>query len=61
MTSVNQQPIGGGSPGPIAKSFIRAWSESVGIDIEEQAMIFAAGMHDTGEDTEKEKNVANEG
>lgn len=35
------RPIGGGSPGPVYRKLLAAWSERVGVDIAEQARQFA--------------------
>jgi branched-chain amino acid aminotransferase len=41
VTRVDRRRIGEGAPGPIACRLLRAWGESVGLDIVEQAVTFA--------------------
>lgn len=42
VTKFNGQPVGSGSPGPQFRRLIAAWSESVGVDIVQQAELVAA-------------------
>jgi branched-subunit amino acid aminotransferase/4-amino-4-deoxychorismate lyase len=42
VTRLNGQPISSGQPGPLSLRLRKAWSEMVGIDIEAQALQFAA-------------------
>ena len=41
MTRVDKRQIGDGKPGPIAMQLLAAWSETVGVDIVDQALKFA--------------------
>lgn len=41
VTSVNRQPIGPGTAGPVAKALLQKWSEMAGFDIREQAIRFS--------------------
>jgi branched-chain amino acid aminotransferase len=41
VTRFNGRPIGAGEPGPVFASLLRAWSESVGVDIAGQAERFS--------------------
>jgi branched-subunit amino acid aminotransferase/4-amino-4-deoxychorismate lyase len=41
VTRLNTRPIGDGSPGPVFRRILAAWSESVGVDIATQARRFA--------------------
>jgi len=43
VTYVDRRPIGDGKPGPITEQLLAAWSESVGIDIVDQALTDARG------------------
>ena len=38
MTVVDKRPVGDGIPGPITNQLLAAWSESVGLDIVDQAI-----------------------
>ncbi|MDB4786526.1 MAG: aminotransferase class IV [Planctomycetaceae bacterium] len=38
VTSFNDQPVGDGQPGPLFHQLLHAWSQSVGIDIQEQIL-----------------------
>lgn len=40
-TTVDKRQIGDGKPGPITQQLLAAWSESVGLDIVDQALRFA--------------------
>ena len=42
-TRVDNRQLGDGKPGPITQQLLAAWSESVGIDIVDQALRFARG------------------
>ena len=42
-TMVDRRTIGDGKPGPVTKQLLAAWSESVGLDIVDQAMRFSRG------------------
>jgi len=42
VTKFNGQPVGSGSPGPQFRRLIAAWSESLGVDIVQQAELVAA-------------------
>jgi branched-subunit amino acid aminotransferase/4-amino-4-deoxychorismate lyase len=54
VTKFNGRPIGTGTPGPVFKRLIAAWSEHVGLDIIAQAERFAkrGGGSRTGDTTE---------
>ena len=41
VTRVDRRPIGDGKPGPITEQLLAAWSETVGVDIVDQAVTFA--------------------
>lgn len=41
VTRFNDQPIGGGVPGPVFRQLLAAWSDLVGLDIERQAQQFS--------------------
>jgi branched-subunit amino acid aminotransferase/4-amino-4-deoxychorismate lyase len=38
VAKINNLPIGDGNPGPVFRQLLRAWSQSVGLDIEKQIM-----------------------
>src|SRR5262249_18020649 len=38
VTKINNLPISDGKPGPVFRQLLRAWSQSVGLDIETQIM-----------------------
>jgi branched-chain amino acid aminotransferase len=38
VTRLNDQPIGSGSPGPVFRELMAAWSDQVGVDIVQQAV-----------------------
>ena len=38
VTRLNDQPIGSGSPGPVFRELMAAWSYQVGVDIVQQAV-----------------------
>lgn len=40
VTRVDRRPIGTGTPGPVVHRLLTAWSETVGVDIVEQALKF---------------------
>lgn len=42
VSRVDRRTIGDGTPGPIARRLLAAWSETVGLDIVAQARQFAA-------------------
>jgi branched-subunit amino acid aminotransferase/4-amino-4-deoxychorismate lyase len=41
VVELNGQPVSNGTPGPLARQLLAAWSELVGLDIREQALQFA--------------------
>ena len=41
VTQIDRRQIGDGKPGPITQQLLAAWSETVGVDIVDQAMRFA--------------------
>ena len=41
MTKADGRPIGDGKPGPVTQQLMAAWSESVGMDIVDQALRFS--------------------
>lgn len=41
VTEFNRQPVSDGQPGPVSKQLLAAWSDMVGVSIEEQASQFA--------------------
>ncbi len=41
VTRFEGRPVGDGKPGPVFRTLLRAWSRSVGLDIEGQALAFA--------------------
>ncbi len=43
VTRVDQRQVGDGKPGPITQQLLAAWSESVGLDIVDQALQFDRG------------------
>ncbi len=45
VTRVDRRPIGTGVPGPIVHRLLAAWSETVGVDIVEQALKFGPREH----------------
>ena len=40
VSRVDRRPIGDGKPGPITQQLLAAWSETVGVDIVDQAVMF---------------------
>jgi len=45
VSRVDRRPIGTGAPGPIVHRLLAAWSETVGVDIVEQALKFGPREH----------------
>ena len=43
VTKVDNRQVGDGNPGPIVQQLLAAWSESVGLDIVDQALRFTRG------------------
>lgn len=43
VTQMDKRLVADGKPGPITQSMLAAWSESVGLDIVDQAQRFASG------------------
>jgi branched-chain amino acid aminotransferase len=41
VTQVDRRPVGDGKPGPVVARLLRAWSETVGVDIVAQAKAYA--------------------
>ena len=41
VTMIDRRKIGDGKPGPITQQLLAAWSETVGVDIVDQALRFA--------------------
>jgi branched-subunit amino acid aminotransferase/4-amino-4-deoxychorismate lyase len=48
VTRINQSPLGDGSPGPVYRRLIAAWSREVGVDIEQQLIEGAARRQASG-------------
>jgi branched-subunit amino acid aminotransferase/4-amino-4-deoxychorismate lyase len=40
VTKVDKRDVGEGRPGPIVQQILTAWSELVGVDIVDQALLF---------------------
>ena len=43
MTKVDNRPVADGDPGPVTQQLMAAFSESVGVDVTDQALRFASG------------------
>ena len=43
VTRVDKREVNDGKPGPITQQLLAAWSETVGIDLVDQALRFARG------------------
>ena len=48
VTKVDNRQVADGKPGPITQQILAAWSETVGVDIVDQALRFSQGYDGPG-------------